>query len=191
MNLFRSLFAALLLVAVAMPAHAGKMDKSKDPITVEPGTATIVFMRPGKFVGAAVAVPVWDATTADDLRFVGLVDAGGKIAYSVPPGEHLFMTTIFGGEKGARLYRATVEEGKTYYFHAHIIDGIWGLEPIRADALGGKEFQRWEAGTKRLVNSKKSLAWAAENLPTATGRRAALDPTAIGDANTLRAEDGG
>ena len=101
------------------------------------------------------------------------------------------MTTIFGGEKGARLYRATVEEGKTYYFHAHIIDGIWGLEPIRADALGGKEFQRWEAGTKRLVNSKKSLAWAAENLPTATGRRAALDPAAIGDANTLRAEDGG
>jgi hypothetical protein len=190
MNVFRSLIAAVILVAATAPAHAGKMDKSKDPITVEPGTATVVFKRPGKFVGAAVAVPVWDATAADDLQFVGLVDAGGKVAYSVEPGERLFMTTIFGGEKGARLYRATVEAGKTYYYRAHIIDGIWGLEPVRADALGGDDFRKWDEGTKRLVNSKKSLAWAADNLPKATERRAALDPAAIGDANTLRAEDG-
>lgn len=190
MQFLRVLFVAVVMLVAAMPAHAGKMAKSKDPITVEPGKATIVFMRPGKFVGAAVAVPVWNATDAANLDFVGLVDAGGKVGYSVAPGEHIFMTTIFGGEAGVRLYRANVEAGKTYYFRAHIIDGIWGLEPVRGSALDGDDFKGWDKGTKVLINSPKSLKWAEENKAQATARRAAIDPSTIGAENTLNADDG-
>jgi len=188
MRLIRAVLMAALVFATATPAFAGKMTKVKGPVVVAPGMATVVFMRPGKFVGAAVAVPVWDVTAAEP-KFVGIVDAGGKVAYSVPPGEHIFMTTVFGGDAGVRFQRATVEAGKTYYFHAHIIQGIWGLEPIRAAALSGSEFAGWDKGTTLLENSPKSLAWAAETLPDAT-RKSGLKPASVPEQNSLKVEDG-
>jgi hypothetical protein len=188
MKMFRAALMAALVFATAMPASAGKMNKAKGPVTVAPGMATVVFMRPGKFVGAAVAVPVWDVTLAEP-KFVGIVDAGGKVAYSVAPGEHIFMTTVFGGDAGVRFQKATVEAGKTYYFHAHIIQGIWGLEPVRAAALGGSEFAEWDKGTKLLENSPKSLAWAEETLADAK-RKSGLKPAAVPEQNSLNVEDG-
>jgi hypothetical protein len=44
-------------------------------------------MRPGKFVGAAIGVPVYDAT-GEAPKFIGILDAGSKVAWQVPPGEH-------------------------------------------------------------------------------------------------------
>lgn len=189
MNLFRALLVATLMLAAVSPAHAGKMAKSKDPIAVEPDKATIVFMRPGKFVGAAVSLPVFDAT-AETPAFVGLVEAGSKVAYTVAPGEHVFMTTVFGGADGVRFYRAVVEPGKTYYFRAHIIDGIWGLSPVRGDARDGDEFAKWDAATKLTINTPKSLAWAEKNLERTSEHRRALFPAEIAAENTLEATDG-
>lgn len=189
MPLLRAFCVAVLMFAVAMPAHAGKMAKSKEPLVVEPGMATIVFMRPGKFVGAAVAVPVYDAT-GEEPKFVGLVDAGSKLAYSVTPGDHVFMTTIFGGSSGVRFYRAQVEAGKTYYFRAHIIEGIWGLEPIRGTALDSEDFKDWDKATKLTVNTPKTLEWGEKNKAKAAERRRDLEPKTISDENTLRVEDG-
>lgn len=189
MKLLRAAALAVVLATASLSAQAGKMAKSKEPLTLEPDKAAIVFLRPGKFVGAAVAVPVYDVT-GDDTRFVGILDAGSKVAYQVPAGEHVFMTTIFGGEAGVRFYKAHVEAGKTYYFRAHIIQGIWGLEPVRQEALDGKDFATWDKGTQLTVNSPKSLEWGQANLESAIQRHKALEPQSIDEANTLRVEDG-
>jgi hypothetical protein len=118
------------------------------------------------------------------------VEAGSKVAYSVPPGEHVFMTTIFGGSSGVRFYKAQVEAGKTYYFRAHIIEGIWGLSPVRGTALDGDDFSKWDQGTTLTVNTPKTHAWAEKNQAKAAERRNDLGSDAIGEANTLNVEDG-
>lgn len=189
MKLFRALLAAAMLLAVIAPAHAGKMAKSKEPLVVAPDTATIVFMRPGKFVGAAVAVPVFDVT-GDETKFVGLADAGSKVAYAVPAGDHTFMTTVFGGTAGVRFYKAQVEAGKVYYFRARIIQGIWGLEPVRQAELDTDDFKGQDKGTALTVNTPKTLAWAEENKADAAKKHQDLEPQTISEENTLRAEDG-
>lgn len=181
------LVTALMLVAFA-PAHAGKMTKSNAPVVVEEGKATIVFMRPGKFVGAAVAVPVFDVTS-EESKFVGLVEAGSKVAYSVPAGEHLFMTTVFGGDAGVRFYKAQVEAGKTYYFRARIIQGIWGLEPVRGSMLDSNEFKSWDRSTDLTVNSPKTIAWSEENKASVDQKRI-LETKVVSDDKTLLVEDG-
>ena len=189
MKQFRAVVLAVSLLVAAMPAFAGKMIKSKEALTAQPDKATIVFMRPGKFVGAAVSVPLYDVT-GDETRFVGLIEAGSKVAYSVPAGEHVFMTTVFGGDAGVRFYRAQVEAGKTYYFRAHIIQGIWGLEPVRGADLAGKDFAGWDKATDLVVNSPKTLAWAEKNQEEAARKHANLEPKEIGEGNTLMAADG-
>ncbi|WP_447940147.1 hypothetical protein [Pseudoxanthomonas mexicana] len=189
MKLLHAAAFAVLLATASMSAQAGKMAKSKEPLTLEPDKAAIVFMRPGKFVGAAVAVPVYDVT-GDETRFIGILDAGSKVAYQVPAGEHVFMTTIFGGEAGVRFYKANVEAGKTYYFRAHIIEGIWGLEPVRQEAFESKDFASWDKGTQLTINSPKSLEWGQANLESASQRHKDLEPKAIADDSTLRVEDG-
>ena len=186
MKLLHATLVAVFALVASTSAHAGKMTKSKDPLVVAPDKANIVFLRPGKFVGAAIAVPVFDVTAAE-TQFVGLVEPGCKVAYSVPAGEHVFMTTVFGGAAGVRFYKVNVEAGKTYYFHAHIIEGIWGLEPIRG--AQGDELAGWDKSTTLTVNSPKTLAWAEENKASVAEKRA-LKPEVIADKNTLLAEDG-
>lgn len=186
MKLLHAMLVAVFTLVASTSAYAGKMTKSKDPLVVAPDKANIVFLRPGKFVGAAIAVPVFDVTAAE-TRFVGLVEPGCKVAYSVPAGEHLFMTTVFGGAAGVRFYKATVEAGKTYYFHAHIIEGLWGLEPVRSTA--GDELEKMDKGTTLTVNSPKTLAWAEENKASVAEKRA-LKPETIAETFTLRTEDG-
>ena len=186
MKLLHTMLVAVFMLVASTSVHAGKMAKSKEPLVVAPDKATIVFMRPGKFVGAAIAVPVFDVTTPE-TTFVGLVEAGSKVAYSVPPGEHLFMTTVFGGAAGVRFYKVIVEAGKTYYFRAHIIEGIWGLAPVRSTM--GAELAGWDKGTDLTVNSPKTMAWYEENKASVAEKRA-MKPEVIADANTLRIEDG-
>lgn len=189
MKLIRFALSAFLLLAASSPAFAGKMKKATEPLAAPTDKATIVFIRPGKFVGAAIAVPVFD-TTQDEAKFIGIIDPGAKFAYTVPEGEHLFATTIFGGQAGVRLYKANVAAGKTYYFRAHIIDGIWGLEPVRSSALGGDEFHKWDKKTKLTINSEKTLAWGESNKDKATERVRALKSETIAPENTLNVEDG-
>jgi hypothetical protein len=77
-----------------------------------------------------------------------------------------------------------------YYFRAHIIQGIWGLEPVRGTELEGKEFTGWDQGTTLIVNTPKSLAWADANQAEATRKHASLEPKSISQENTLHIEDG-
>ena len=184
----RMVLVALSMLLALVPAHAGKMLKSKQPLVVEPGKAVVVFMRPGKFVGAAVALPVFDVT-GEDETFVGLVESGSKVAYAVEPGEHLFMTTVFGGDAGVRFYKATVEAGRVYYFRARIIQGVWGLQPVRAEMLDGEEFRDWDRATDWTVNSPKTIAWSEQN-KASVDRKRLLETKVVSDDKALRVEDG-
>ncbi len=188
MKLMRTAVVAVLLFLAFTPAYAGKMAKAKGPMVVSPDKATIVFMRPGKFVGAAIAVPVFEVT-GGETRFVGIVDAGGKLAYSVSPGDHVFMTTVFGGDDGVRFEKADVAAGKVYYFRAHIIGSLWGLEPVRGSDLAGKDFMQWDKKTRLIENSPKSLAWGEANLADAK-RKSSLMPKEVSDEFTLHLGDG-
>jgi hypothetical protein len=188
MKLFRAALVAALMLVAFTPAYAGKMAKAKGPLVVDPGKATIVFMRPGSFVGRAIAVPVFDVTE-EQAKYVGIVDAGGKVAYSVPAGEYTFMTTVAGGDAGVRFQKARVEAGKVYYFRAHIISGLWGLHPVRGSELNGDEFKDWEKSTTLLENSPKTLKWGEETLADAQ-RKSGLKPGEIAEEFTLHAEDG-
>jgi hypothetical protein len=187
MKLIRVVVVAFLLLVIA-PAHAGKMVKATGPLVVDPDKATIVFMRPGKMLGRAIAVPVWDVT-GEETRFVGIVDAGGKMAYSVPSGEHIFMTTVVGGDAGVRFQKAYVDAGKVYYFHAHIIGGVWGLHPVRGADLESTEFRGWDKKTKLIENSPKTIAWGEGTLADAMRKRGLMS-TEISDEYTLQVHDG-
>ncbi len=78
---------------------------------------------------------------------------------------------------------------KVYYFRAHIINGLWGLEPVRASALSGSEFKSWDKKTRLLENSPKTLAWGENNLADAK-RKKGFEPKEISDELTLHVEDG-
>lgn len=188
MKMVRLAVITVLMLVASAPAYAGKMVKRNGPLVVDADKATIVFMRPGKFVGRAIAVPVFDVT-GDETRFVGIVDAGGKLAYSVPPGEHVFMTTVVGGDAGVRFQKAHVEAGKVYYFRAHIINNLWGLHPIRGADLDSKEFKSWDKKTRLIENSAKTLAWGEQTLADAT-RKSSFEPIEIAEEFTLRVDDG-
>ena len=182
-------FAAFFGLLVSQSSHAGKMEKTNEPIVASADKATIVFMRPGKFVGAAVAVPVFKVLD-QDVEFLGIIDSGSKFAYTVPAGEHIFATTVFGGPAGVRFYKAQVEAGKIYYFRARIIEGIWGLEPLRGSFLNTQEFEKLDRATDVTVNSEKTLAWGKDNGKNVTERVRQLQPASIETENTLKVEDG-
>lgn len=188
MKLLRAVLVSAVLLVVFVPAHAGKMAEAKGPLVVEPDKATIIFMRPGKFVGRAIEVPLYDVT-GDQTNFLGFVEAGAKVAHVVSPGKHTFMTTIFGGDTGVRFYEANVEAGKTYYFRVHIINGLWGMHPVRGSDLGGEEFADWHKGVRLTENSPKTLEWAEENHSDAK-RKSGFEPIKVAEEFTLRAEDG-
>lgn len=188
MKLTRTIVVLTLILASVAPAHAGKMAKANGPILVPPDKAAIVFMRPGKFLSRAVAVPVFEVTNGE-VQFVGIVDAGGKLGYLVAPGEHVFMTTIFGGDTLVRFQKAQVLAGKTYYFRAHMIQGLWTLDPIRSSVLESDEFAKWNRNTAWITNSPATLAWGEANLADAE-RKSSLEPVRIPKAFTLRTEDG-
>ena len=190
MKSVKSVALAFLFCVLSSPAFAGKMKEVDSAILANPDKATIVFVRPGSFVGAAIAVPVFEVGESE-IVFAGLVDAGSKFAHVVAPGEHRFATTVVGGQDGVRLYKANVEAGKIYFFRARIIDGIWGLEPIHSGALSSAEFKKWNEGTDNTVNSEKTIAWGKDNLANVTERiRQAEASATFSDKNSLSLSDG-
>ena len=190
MKSVKSVALAVLFFALSSSALAGKMKEIDSAIVASPDKATIVLLRPGSFVGAAVAVPVFEVSESE-VVFAGLVDAGSKFAHVVAPGEHLLATTVFGGQAGVRLYKVNVEAGKIYYFRARIIEGIWGLEPIHSSALSSSEFKKWNEGTDNTVNSEKTIAWGKGNLANVTARiRQAETSATFSEKNSLSLSDG-
>jgi len=151
----------VLVLLVALIGCAGssrymKMAPSNASYGPKPGKALIVFMRPSGFAYAIDAGVLH--VLPDSNKMVGIVSAKKKVAYSIEPGEHLFMVV---GE-AADFLKAHVEAEKTYYVNVKVRSGVWkarfSLVPIRTD-----EFEKWSKGTRYVENTELSHQWEIDN----------------------------
>jgi hypothetical protein len=128
--------------------------------------ATVVFMR-SSMVAAAIGCELFEVVDGQ-LRFIGQLPTGNKVAYQTTPGRKVFMA--YG--TAADFMLADLSPGKTYY---SIVRPNWGTggfapTPIRERSIGTEpalksaEAQDWLSGTKLIEpNQKEAEAWFAEN----------------------------
>jgi hypothetical protein len=152
--------------ALALPGCATLMRESaSQQITPpSPGMAKIVFMR-SSFVAGAIGCDLFEAVNGD-LRFIGQLPTGNKVAYETTPGEKVFMA--YG--TAADFMLANLAAGKTYYA---IVRPNWGTggfypTPIRGSAstepdLTSKEFKDWLSGTRLLEPTEATQPWFKDN----------------------------
>lgn len=129
-----------------------------------PDKATVVFMR-SSIVAAAIGCELFEVVDGE-LKFIGQLPTGNKVAYQTTPGDKVFMA--YG--TAADFMLAKLAGGKTYY---SIVRPNWGTggfapTPIRRASpdeptLDGKEFKEWDAATKRLEPNEEAPAWFRDN----------------------------
>jgi hypothetical protein len=122
--------------------------------------AKVVFMR-SSMVAAAIGCELFEVVNGD-LRLIGQLPTGNKVAFETTPGKKVFMA--YG--TAADFMLADLAPGKTYYA---IVRPNWGTggfapTPIRAQDLKSSETQGWVTGTKLIEADPKAVeAWLAEN----------------------------
>ncbi|MCH8248629.1 MAG: hypothetical protein IH913_03370 [Proteobacteria bacterium] len=126
----------------------------------------IVFLR-STFVGSAIQSSVFDVTSGEP-EFVGIVSNDTKLAYTVSPGEHVFMVV----SEAADFMQANLDAGKTYYSMVTPRMGAWkarfSMHPVRNGGAGkfqysSERFQGWLERTQFVENTAESIAWFNEN----------------------------
>lgn len=126
----------------------------------------IVFLR-STFVGSAIQSSVFDVTSGEP-EFVGIVSNDTKLAYTVSPGEHVFMVV----SEAADFMQANLAAGKTYYSMVTPRMGAWkarfSMHPVRNGGAGkfqysSERFQGWLERTRFVENTAESIAWFNEN----------------------------
>ena len=126
----------------------------------------IVFLR-STFVGSAIQSSVFDVTSGEP-EFVGIVSNDTKLAYTVSPGEHVFMVV----SEAADFMQANLDAGKTYYSMVTPRMGAWkarfSMHPVRNGGAGefqysSERFQGWLKRTRFVENTAESIAWFNEN----------------------------
>ena len=164
----QALFAAAAAFALLLSGCASVMrDAPSQTIsTPSPEKAKVVFMR-SSMVAAAIGCDLFEVVNGD-LRFIGQLPTGNKVAYETTPGKKVFMA--YG--TAADFMLAELAPGKTYY---SIVRPNWGTggfapTPIRLSDLNSKEAQEWRSGTKLIEADPKAVeAWLAENKPRMQG----------------------
>ncbi len=162
------------ILALAATGCSSKYMKLAGPdvasrYTPASGKVTVIFMRPSS-LGGAVQSSVFDVTTSDNI-LVGIVSHKTKIAYSVSPGEHLFMVV---GES-ADFMKADLESDKTYYALVTPRIGVWktrfSLKPVHKHALTSDDFKDWNTSCEFVENTEASYQWARDNMPSVQEKR--------------------
>jgi hypothetical protein len=126
--------------------------------------AVIVFMRTS-FVAGGIGAEIIEIDNGE-LKLVGALPTGNKIAYVTDPGEKVFMA--YG--TAADFMIAKVEKGKTYY---SIVRPNWGSgafipTPIRTDGSTNyntsiPDFDKWLSDTRLLVKNPDAQQWFDKN----------------------------
>lgn len=129
-----------------------------------PDKATVVFMRTS-FVAGAIGCDLFEVVNGQ-LKFIGQLPMGNKVAYETTPGDKVFMA--YG--TAADFMLAKLQGGKTYY---SIVRPNWGTggfapTPIRHSSaneptFSSQEFRDWNAGTKRLEPNEEAAKWFQDN----------------------------
>lgn len=155
----------LAVLSLSLVACGGTMITAPNQQLKSPGSgkATIVFMRTS-FVSGAIGVEMLDATDGN-LKFIGNLSMGNKIAYETTPGEKVFMA--YG--VAADFLKAKVKAGKTYYV---IVRPNWGTggfapTPVRRNSgefnMAMPEFKKWVSDTELVIPGPDTASWFEEN----------------------------
>ena len=145
-----------LLTIVVVSALVGcgggaQMTPSGEAPVIRQGESMVVFMRPSGF-GGAIAASVFDVSGPDN-KFVGIVNAGTKVAYPVAPGQYTFMVV----SESADFLQATVASGNTYYALVTPRVGVWkarfSFRPVRRLELDGNEFALWSGAAPQFMST--------------------------------------
>ena len=176
MSFTRLIPSIFLLMLVGCAKSPMTIAPNQELPTVQSDESQVVFMRTSHF-GGAISAALFDVTESE-TDYIGIIAVGTKIAIKTTPGEHLFMVT----SEAADFLQATLEAGKTYYAMVTPRIGAWSAQTPRigawsarfslwpmsseADAKfknNGPVFDKSVAGTRLLIQSKKSLEWYAKN----------------------------
>ena len=118
----------------------------------------VVFMRTS-FVAGAIGCDLFEVVNGE-LKFIGQVAMGNKVAYETTPGKKVFMA--YG--TAADFMLAELAPGKTYYSIVRPNWGTGGFAPTPIRDPKGSEAQGWVSGTKLMEpDPKQADAWFAEN----------------------------
>jgi hypothetical protein len=154
--------AAAAVVCMLASGCASVMRDAPSQTVAQPGgdKAKVVFMR-SSMVAAAIGCDLFEVVNGE-LKFIGQLPTGNKVAYETTPGKKVFMA--YG--TAADFMLADLSPGKTYY---SIVRPNWGTggfapTPIRFADLNSKDSQEWKSGTKLIeAEPKAAEAWFAEN----------------------------
>lgn len=153
-------WAAAALVCVLASGCASVMRDAPSQQISQPGTdkAKVVFMR-SSMVAGAIGCDLFEVVNGE-LKFIGQLPTGNKVAYETTPGKKVFMA--YG--TAADYMLAELAPGKTYYTIVRPNWGTGGFAPTPIRDPKGSEAQGWVSGTKLLETDPKAAeAWFAEN----------------------------
>jgi hypothetical protein len=159
----KGFFAAAVTASLLLSGCGGALMRdapSQEVTRASSDKAKIVFMR-SSMVAAAIGCELFEVVNGD-LRLIGQLPTGNKVAYETTPGKKVFMA--YG--TAADFMLADLAPGKTYYA---IVRPNWGTggfapTPIRAQDLKSSEAQGWVTGTKLIEADPKAVdAWLTEN----------------------------
>jgi len=130
------------------------------PYTPDEEKALVIFMRPSSF-GGAVQSTVYQYDGSP--KFVGIVSSKNKLAYQVPPGEHLFM--VMGENAG--FLNTDLVAGHIYYVeieaHFGFAKARFSLEPIPQTEFDSEDFKKDLGKCKFVTNTPASEQWFIEH----------------------------
>lgn len=149
MNIKLSLSVGLFsLAALGCTVSSPYMETlaAPQPIAVEPGSATVVFVRPTGYAGRAKHM-ILD----EKGRFLGECWGETYFPVKVPPGQHTFISW----SEGTPALQASVDAGKVYYVEVGVTIGAWAA---RARLFGvGPQRESWGELPEWLARSKMLL----------------------------------
>lgn len=166
MQALRSASAVIAVSLLMSGCAAGLMREAptQGVSAPDPDKAKVVFMR-SSIVAGAIGCELFEVVNGE-LKFIGQLPTGNKVAYETTPGDKVFMA--YG--TAADFMLAKLAGGKTYYA---IVRPNWGTggfapTPIRnasasEPTLDSKEFKDWDLATKRLEPNEQAQAWFRDN----------------------------
>ena len=159
-------YSTMLVLAVSLVACGGssvmRPSASQQITPPSKGKAKIVFMR-DSFVASAITSEILEVVNGD-LRLIGALPNGNKIAFETTPGKKTFMA--YG--TAADFMTADVKAGKVYYV---IVRPNWGTggfapTPVRSDSTtdyntASPDFKNWRDGTTLIEQKPEASNWFA------------------------------
>ncbi len=149
----------LILVALLVGSQVGCAGRYMTPasptqaIVADASAATVIFVRPSNYGGAASFVVV-----EGDGRYLGETRGREYFVDKFPPGERTFVSW---GEN-ADMVKANLEAGKIYYVLLSVRMGIWSarmsLSALTPDRSEWPKLPAWMAASREMSRDEEKIA---------------------------------